>query len=64
MSDPLIRENFIELLNKLGSERDEDVYRLAEDSGRYTVEIVANGHATKIVEAELGESVYLGEIRL
>ena len=25
MSDPLIRENFIELLNKLGSERDEDV---------------------------------------
>ncbi|MPY68700.1 MAG: oxidoreductase [Alphaproteobacteria bacterium] len=38
--------------------------RLPEDSGAYTVEIEAQGHPKKTVEATLGESVYLGEIRL
>lgn len=38
--------------------------RLAEGSGSYAVEIVAEGHPAKTVTAELGESVYLGEIRL
>lgn len=38
--------------------------RLAEGSGAYTVTIAADGHPTKTVEADLGESLYLGEIRL
>ena len=38
--------------------------RLDENSGAYTVEIEAAGRAKKIVEARLGESVNLGEIRL
>jgi Fe-S-cluster-containing dehydrogenase component len=38
--------------------------KLPEGSGAYTVEIEAAGHAKKTVEATLGESVYLGEIRL
>ncbi len=37
--------------------------RLDENSGRYNVEISANGR-TRTVEAELGASVNLGEIRL
>ena len=37
--------------------------KLDEGSGRYTVEVSANGR-TKSVEAELGVSRYLGEIRL
>ncbi len=38
--------------------------RLAEDSGAYAVEITADGHNPKSVPAELGASLYLGEIRL
>jgi len=38
--------------------------RLAEGSGAYIVEIAADGHAAKTIEASLGESLYLGEIRL
>lgn len=38
--------------------------RLAEGSGAYTIEIAAPGRPAKAVTAELGESVYLGEIRL
>ena len=38
--------------------------RLTEGSGRYQVEITAAGRPQKTVEAELGESVFLGEIRL
>jgi Fe-S-cluster-containing dehydrogenase component len=38
--------------------------RLPERSGAYTIEIEAAGHPKKTVEATLGESVYLGEIRL
>jgi len=38
--------------------------RLEEGSGKYTVEIAARGHPKKTVDAELGESLYLGEIRL
>jgi len=38
--------------------------RLEPESGAYTVEIDAPGRAKKIVEARLGESVNLGEIRL
>jgi Fe-S-cluster-containing dehydrogenase component len=38
--------------------------RLDENSGRYTVEISASGRATKTVEATLGASINLGEIRL
>jgi Fe-S-cluster-containing dehydrogenase component len=38
--------------------------KLPEDGGAYTVEIEAEGHAKKTVAATLGESVYLGEIRL
>jgi Fe-S-cluster-containing dehydrogenase component len=38
--------------------------RLEEGSGTYTLQITADGHATKTVTAELAESVYLGEIRL
>jgi len=38
--------------------------RLDPESGAYTVEIEAPGRARKIVEARLGESVNLGEIRL
>ena len=37
--------------------------KLDEDSGRYVVEISANGRA-KTVEAQLGASVNLGEIRI
>ena len=37
--------------------------KLDEDSGKYVVEIAANGRA-KTVEAQLGASVNLGEIRL
>jgi hypothetical protein len=37
--------------------------RLDENSGRYTVQIFASGQS-KIVEATLGKSVNLGEIRL
>jgi Fe-S-cluster-containing dehydrogenase component len=38
--------------------------KLDENSGAYTVEIEAKGGATKSVEARLGVSVNLGEIRL
>jgi Fe-S-cluster-containing dehydrogenase component len=38
--------------------------KLDENSGAYTVEIEAAGRAKKTVEARLGESVNLGEIRL
>ena len=38
--------------------------KLDENSGAYTVEIDAPGRARKTVEAKLGESVNLGEIRL
>jgi hypothetical protein len=38
--------------------------REGEGSGIYTVEVEAQGRAKKIVEARLGESVSLGEIRL
>ena len=38
--------------------------RLDEDSGRYLVEISASGRAKKTVEANLGSSINLGEIRL
>ena len=37
--------------------------KLDEDSGKYVIEISANGRA-KTVEAQLGASVNLGEIRL
>jgi Fe-S-cluster-containing dehydrogenase component len=38
--------------------------RLDEDSGNYTVEVTADGYAAKTVDASLGESIYLGEIRI
>ena len=38
--------------------------KLDENSGRYTLEISAKGRAKKVVEANLGASVNLGEIRL
>ena len=38
--------------------------RLEPDSGAYRVEIAADGHASKSVDVTLGESTYLGEIRL
>jgi len=38
--------------------------KLAEGSGTYTVEIEAPGRPKKTVEAKLGESINLGEIRL
>jgi hypothetical protein len=38
--------------------------RLDEGSGRYQVEIAAAGRARKTVEAELGASTNLGEIRV
>jgi hypothetical protein len=38
--------------------------RLDEDSGAYTVEVEAHGHAKRSVEARLGASITLGEIRL
>lgn len=38
--------------------------RLEEGSGRYTIEIAAPGYAPKTVEAELGQSIYLGELRI
>ena len=38
--------------------------KLDDGSGSYTVEIAASGHDKKTVTAELGESIFLGEIRL
>jgi hypothetical protein len=38
--------------------------RLPEGSGRYRVEIDAAGHAAKAINAELGASINLGEIRV
>jgi Fe-S-cluster-containing dehydrogenase component len=38
--------------------------RLPENSGRYAVEIEAAGRAKKTLEATLGQSLYLGEIRV
>jgi Fe-S-cluster-containing dehydrogenase component len=38
--------------------------QLDSDSGAYTVEIIASGGKRKVVEARLGDSVNLGEIRL
>jgi len=38
--------------------------KLDEDSGRYLLEISAPGRAKKTIEAKLGASVNLGEIRL
>jgi Fe-S-cluster-containing dehydrogenase component len=38
--------------------------KLDEGSGKYVVEITAKGRSTKSVEAQLGASVNLGEIRL
>ena len=55
--------------NKL-AETATDIYgdfkfdKLAEGSGAYTIEISANGHEAKSVAAELGESIYLGEVRI
>lgn len=37
--------------------------RLDENSGRYTIEVSANGK-TKVLDANLGTSVFLGEIRI
>ncbi|MDA1325829.1 MAG: (4Fe-4S)-binding protein [Proteobacteria bacterium] len=55
--------------NKL-AETATDIYgdfkfdKLAEGSGAYTIEITADGHDAKSVNAELGESIFLGEIRI
>jgi hypothetical protein len=38
--------------------------KLDENSGAYVVEIEAKGHGKKTVEAKLGVSINLGEIRL
>ena len=38
--------------------------KLDENSGKYTVEITAKGRSKKAVEASLGASINLGEIRL
>jgi hypothetical protein len=38
--------------------------KLDENSGAYVVEIEAQGHKKKTVEAKLGVSINLGEIRL
>jgi nitrate reductase beta subunit len=38
--------------------------KLDENSGRYQIEISTLGHASKTVEANLGASINLGEIRL
>ena len=38
--------------------------KLDENSGRYLIEISASGHANKTIEATLGVSINLGEIRL
>jgi hypothetical protein len=38
--------------------------RLDPDSGSYVVEITTGGEKRKVVDAKLGESVNLGEIRL
>jgi hypothetical protein len=38
--------------------------RLKENSGAYVVEIAAGGRPTRTLEATLGASVYLGEIRV
>ena len=38
--------------------------RLEENSGRYTVEISSKQYGSKSIEFELGESLYLGEIKL
>jgi hypothetical protein len=38
--------------------------KLDENSGRYQVEISTPGHASKTIEATLGASINLGEIRL
>jgi Fe-S-cluster-containing dehydrogenase component len=60
-------------LTKDGAKIDEcftDVYgdfkfdKLDPDSGEYSLEIAAEGHAAKSVAVTLGESVYAGEIRV
>jgi Fe-S-cluster-containing dehydrogenase component len=38
--------------------------KLAEGSGVYTIEITTDGHDAKSIEAELGDSIYLGEVRI
>jgi Fe-S-cluster-containing dehydrogenase component len=38
--------------------------RLAPDSGTYAVEVEVEGKPTKVVEAKLGDSINLGEIRV
>lgn len=38
--------------------------KLPEGSGAYSIAITSPGHADKSIDVELGESVYLGEIRL
>ncbi len=38
--------------------------RLDENSGRYTIEILARGYSRQTIEAKLGMSINLGEIRL
>ncbi len=38
--------------------------KLEDGSGDYSIEIAADGHPAKTVAASLGESLYLGEIRL
>ncbi len=38
--------------------------KLAEESGTYTIDITANGYNAKSVEADLGASIYLGEVRI
>ena len=38
--------------------------RLEENSGRYTIEISSKQYGSKSIEFELGESLYLGEIKL
>jgi len=38
--------------------------KLAEASGSYTVQIAAEGHASKSVDVELDKSIFLGELRI
>ncbi len=38
--------------------------KLAEGSGTYAINITADGYNAKSVETDLGESIYLGEVRI
>ena len=56
--------------NRIVAETTSDNYgdfkfdRLGENSGRYSVEISAAGHEHTVIDAHLGASINLGEIRL